>query len=726
MNEQSVCADQPGKVVENILGNVKPYDSQSDFLLDLLAILDNRLYLYYKTHEWLGPKSPLRDLLGIVISREEFEHHLGNDLPTALFDRIDADEAAQLRAADAHIAARLAATAELFPLRLLFTRFGLDDFAQSCVVLAYAAQGYGKYTKLIGYLQDDVTRKMPGFELALRLFLPQGADFAEYAQRFRSDRVFLSLFEPENLDKDALILRKSVLTFIATGEADAPQGYELFDGALAELPPLRTGEAFAEKLSKILSLLDDESGGGLFVQIFGAKGSGRKYQLRHWAAAHGKRLLFADISAIREHSLQDSEMLARLHDAYLCFFSFEREREAGGLEDPRTEEYLALDGLDALKAAKPVSFLLTEKPRRIERISVVSSVEIPPLNASDRSALFEYYFGSLSLPDTIDVAGVSEIFKFEPGQIKDTAEHLSFSLRTGHHIDERAVYEICARQVTHTLDKLATRVCGNDSWDDIVLPKQLINLLRHACLHISKRHKVYSDWGFGDKLYYGNGLSILLSGEPGTGKTMCARIIASELQLELYRINISAVVSKYIGETEKNLDALFREAKKSGCVLLFDECDALFGKRSEVKDAHDRNANIEVAHLLQRIEEHDGVTLLSTNLSKNIDPAFMRRITYLAQFPKPDKAARKEVFLRLLPPQLPVDKDVNWDYLAERIELSGGYLKNIVVSAAFSAANDNSPLHMRHLVTAAIREMRKTQVIVPIETFPGYAKLFDF
>jgi SpoVK/Ycf46/Vps4 family AAA+-type ATPase len=193
--------------------------------------------------------------------------------------------------------------------------------------------------------------------------------------------------------------------------------------------------------------------------------------------------------------------------------------------------------------------------------------------------------------------------------------------------------------------------------------------------------------------------------------------------MEIYRINISRVVSKYIGETEKNLAAVFAEAKDSSCILFFDECDAIFGKRSEVKDAHDRNANVEVAYLLQQIEDHDGVTLLASNLTQNIDAAFMRRITYAVRFPFPDAAARREIYARMLPDAVPKNPDIDLDYMAEKFSLSGGHIKNIVLSAAFLAADEGGDLNMRRLLISAIREMRKNDIVVVREDYREYADL---
>lgn len=212
---------------------------------------------------------------------------------------------------------------------------------------------------------------------------------------------------------------------------------------------------------------------------------------------------------------------------------------------------------------------------------------------------------------------------------------------------------------------------------------------------------------------------------PGTGKTMCAQVIANELNMEMYKINISQIVSKYIGETEKNLQAVFAEARKSNCILFFDECDAIFGKRSEVKDAHDRNANVEVAYLLQQIEEHDGVCIMATNLIGNIDAAFMRRITYVIHFPFPDAAMREEIYRRTMPREAPVADDIDWVFLAEKFQLSGGHIKNIVLSAAFLAALEDSPIGMSHLLRAAVRELKKNEIVVVREELREYADLLD-
>ncbi|MBR4544734.1 MAG: ATP-binding protein [Oscillibacter sp.] len=216
-----------------------------------------------------------------------------------------------------------------------------------------------------------------------------------------------------------------------------------------------------------------------------------------------------------------------------------------------------------------------------------------------------------------------------------------------------------------------------------------------------------------------------MAGSPGTGKTMCAQVIAHQLNMELYKINLSQIVSKYIGETEKNLRAVFQEARRANCILFFDECDALFGKRSEVKDAHDRNANVEVAYLLQQIEEYDGVCLLATNLIGNIDEAFMRRMTYVVRFPFPDPPTREEIYRRMIPPSAPVEGDIDWAFLAKTFELSGGYIKNIALSAAFLAAGEGVPISMRHMLRAAVNELKKNEIVVVREQLREYADLLD-
>jgi SpoVK/Ycf46/Vps4 family AAA+-type ATPase len=338
-----------------------------------------------------------------------------------------------------------------------------------------------------------------------------------------------------------------------------------------------------------------------------------------------------------------------------------------------------------------------------------------------RLRLFRHYLRGV-LPNDAVLLELSAKFRFEPGQIRRASEFAAnTALMSGGAIDSAILHHACYRQTTHSLDRLATRLTPRYTWEDIMLPPAQKKLLQHACAHVKHRHRVYEQWGFGQKISYGTGLSILFSGAPGTGKTLCAQIIAGELNMEAYKVNISQIVSKYIGETEKNLHALFKEAKKSNCILFFDECDAIFGKRSDVKDSHDRNANIEVSYLLQQIEEHDGVCLLASNLIQNIDAAFMRRITYVVHFPFPDAKTRREIYLHLLPPGLPIADDIDWDYVAGKFELSGGHIKNIVLSAAFMAAGENAPFCMRHLLTAAVGELRKNDIVVVREDFREYA-----
>jgi SpoVK/Ycf46/Vps4 family AAA+-type ATPase len=245
------------------------------------------------------------------------------------------------------------------------------------------------------------------------------------------------------------------------------------------------------------------------------------------------------------------------------------------------------------------------------------------------------------------------------------------------------------------------------TWDDIILPPDPLVQLREICYAVQYRPTVYTQWGFEQKLSRGKGTNAIFTGPSGTGKTMAAEIIANELGLDLYKIDLSAVVSKYIGDTEKNLERIFHEAQTSNAILFFDEADALFGKRSEVKDAHDRYANIEIAYLLQRIEEYDGIVILATNMKKNMDEAFVRRMQFTLEFPFPEEADRLRIWSKIWPTETPRGDDLDLAFMARQFKLTGGNIKNIALAAAFLAAADSSRVKMAHLIQATKREYQK-------------------
>jgi len=270
-----------------------------------------------------------------------------------------------------------------------------------------------------------------------------------------------------------------------------------------------------------------------------------------------------------------------------------------------------------------------------------------------------------------------------------------------------ALWDACRMQARPRLDDLAQRIEPAATWDDIVLPEAQRRTLRDIAMHVRHRMTVYETWGFATKDERGLGISALFSGVSGTGKTMSAEVLANELRLDLYRIDLSAVVSKYIGETEKNLRRVFDAAEEGGAILLFDEADALFGKRSEVKDSHDRYANIEVSYLLQRMESYRGLAILTTNLKSALDTAFMRRIRFILQFPFPDVGQRAEIWQRVFPRETPTER-LDFNRLA-RLNVTGGNIRNIALNAAFLAAEAGTPVRMTHLLRAAQSEYTKLE-----------------
>jgi hypothetical protein len=269
------------------------------------------------------------------------------------------------------------------------------------------------------------------------------------------------------------------------------------------------------------------------------------------------------------------------------------------------------------------------------------------------------------------------------------------------------VWQACLANTRPQMNLLAEQLTPKATWDDIVLPQDAGVLLRQIADQVRQRSLVYDNWGFRQKMNRGLGINALFAGDSGTGKTMAAEVIANELNLNLYRIDLSAVVSKYIGETEKNLRRLFDAAEDGGAILFFDEADALFGKRSEVKDSHDRYANIEINYLLQRMEAYRGLAILATNMKTALDQAFVRRLRFIVNFPFPGPRERALIWRKVFPPQTPLT-ELDFEHLG-RLNLSGGSINNIALNAAFMAAQRESAVTMPLILAAARAEFRKME-----------------
>jgi SpoVK/Ycf46/Vps4 family AAA+-type ATPase len=273
------------------------------------------------------------------------------------------------------------------------------------------------------------------------------------------------------------------------------------------------------------------------------------------------------------------------------------------------------------------------------------------------------------------------------------------------------------------LGQVARKIQTQYSWDDIVLPADQKAQLQEVCGYFENMPVVYGQWGFQSKTNLGKGLTILFAGQSGTGKTMASEIMAGALGLDLYKIDLSSLVSKYIGDTEKNLDLVFREAEDSNSILFFDEADAIFGKRSEVRDAHDRYANVETSYLLQKMEEYQGIVILATNFRRNMDDAFVRRLQFAVEFPFPEEDYRLQIWERVFPEQAPLNEDVDLRFLARQLKISGGNIKNIAVAGAFLAAQASTSIGMEQVMWATKREYQKMGKLLVDSDFGQYFDL---
>lgn len=358
-----------------------------------------------------------------------------------------------------------------------------------------------------------------------------------------------------------------------------------------------------------------------------------------------------------------------------------------------------------------------------DRYSIALSLE--DLSHEESFKIWSLELSGLKLSDEVDIHELANKFTLNPLQIKRATREaaLKQSWSGAKLLSSEDLSGAAYTQLTRELSDKATLIKKKHTWDELVLPEAQKKALERACNQIKYKHIVYDEWNLKNTVLYGTGLSMLFTGPPGTGKTMAAQVISNELHLEIYRVDLSRVVSKYIGETEKNLAEIFDSAKKSNVILLFDETDALFGKRTEVKDSHDKHANLETAYLLQKMEEYNGITIMTTNLLGNLDQAFFRRISYVIHFPIPDEKSRKLIWQKIFPKNAPLSKDVDFDFLAKNFEISGGNIKNVVITSTFMAASEGKEIKMKHIIKALEYEMKKQGKMISKSDFAEYGYL---
>jgi SpoVK/Ycf46/Vps4 family AAA+-type ATPase len=618
--------------------------------------------------------------------------------------------------------------------------FQLSNFDTDVLLICLLPEINLKYQRLYAYLQDDVTQKSPTVNLVLELLCESLSEMLKTRDAF-SPGAPLMKYQLIHLYKDHSSMSTPLLA--KSIKIDERIIYYLLEIAQIDSSLLPFTQLIQPKLGleeivlpeetrQFLVTLTEQRTRAPVCHLHGDSGAGKKATAEAICSRLGIPILKVDLNRMltkeaqldtlvplifREGLLQNAALYL---DGYDVLLPVEDANKSGG-------DHL----MAGLKNYPQWVFVASNKewrPKETWQDRPFVSIELPIPSYSLRKRLWETRWDEdTTLENGVNLSDFASKFRLTGGQIRNVvinARNLA-QLRGPDHqmVTAQDLSSFCRNESREVLHDMATKIQPKYSWQDIILPPDLFEQLHEIYRYVQHYYKVYSDWGFDKKLSLGKGLNVLFSGPSGTGKTMAAEILAHELQLDLYKIDLSTVVSKYIGETEKNLDRIFKEGQTSNAILFFDEADAIFGKRSEVKDAHDRYANIEIAYLLQKMDDYDGIVVLATNLRKNIDDAFSRRMHFTLEFPVPDEPDRNRIWHSIFPPEAPLDKDIDFTFLARQFRITGGNIKNIALGAAFLAAQNGNIIKMNNIILATKREYQKMGKLCTENDFADYMEL---
>jgi SpoVK/Ycf46/Vps4 family AAA+-type ATPase len=744
-SQRSPKTNDPGHQADQT--DAAAYVDNLDHLLDELQRLD--LYLQRAVQSFRQHKPPEKptEFRGYYISDEEVDRifaRKGEQYP-----RQDQALTALIHKQAALIMKRVAATTgtgRTLRLLKLIEAFSLGELEKNLVLMTLAPEIDSNYQILYAYLQDDLTCRLPTIDLARRLFCNSLAGQVRL-------RAILSAAHP--------LVRNHIFSIV---QRPGPSIRGFQDNAVK----------LDERIVRFLYGLD-----GLDDRLV------QNISIAHWAIPNESTQSIV-LNREAAESLNGVVRLANVNAPWLCHLQGPNRVDtlaAALAVCERLRRPMVVFDVAAARAAEiPLTVSLRLILREANLYGAVLYIDgwmesDPPIPAIQSEALAAeaelnawclptiigstkswqpelnspYRFAQIRLPvpdeslrykiwqrcldrypglaDKADIEQLAGAYRLSEGQIRRATTHAQnlADMRTNgeNEVSPADLVAACRVESSRKLLRLALRVTPMRTWSDLVVPADVRFQLEEFCRQVSRRMTVYNDWGFADKFTLGRATVALFTGCSGVGKTLGAEIVAHELGKDLYKVDLSAVVSKYIGETEKNLDSLFAEAHDGSALLFFDECDALFGKRTEIKDAHDKYANTESSFLLMKLEEFEGDVIMATNMSGNIDPAFRRRIRLLVDFPFPDESLRRRIWEGVFPERAPLADDVDFDLLARNFRITGGNIRNVALAAAFRVAENGKPIGMREIILSMKREYRKIGKICDRAEFGPYLELTE-
>lgn len=729
----------------------KPYQSGAEELKDWFRFLDMVLegYLEFK-------RSDSQDSLysrGLVVTESEMEGYFR--IPPNFRERDSCDPLLTVSAERAweHIGSRTELTIrqlennmseneegseernEMLIVNFLQNVFELNREGVFAVVLALACATDRRYERIFGYLQDDISQTTPtvGLLNALIARITPRENGAGGFEGLLDERLFSSLFvnTEESIDlKTELQLNPLIRRFLNGQSVEKmlmPKALSLYREEI-EIPVF-----FETSRAQVENVLSDMRHSYCYIENKDVDTV--LHLLYNYTVARNMPLYVLDLKHLMRLAPEDqfvclADLSFRLHIGDgICSVRYETgdNGESDNAREMAAERWAMLERIHSIREQSCIIlFGAKEEPGELITRSV-PFLNVPEPDMGVRKEIWTFFLkeaSEVSVTEDVVIDDLADCYDIPYGMIRNAVGHAQAAAIT------QGIDEISREMILESLRQLgqvdfsglANYVRASYNWEDITMSDDQRAILKVACDRYRLRNRVGQGWSLTMKNAYGNGVSVLLYGPPGTGKTMAAQVVSSELGIPLYRVDISQIFSKYIGETEKNLSIIFDAAKGSNVLLFFDEADALFSKRTEINTSNDKFANTETAYLLQKIEEYDGMSILATNLYNNFDPAFMRRLTYAVRLDSPGAEARYLLWTTMLKDKSILDEDIPFRFLANKFELSGANIKAILFSAAYMAGAEEKYIGMSHIVRAMEYEYRKLGRFIAREAFGPYAK----